>query len=212
MSALLMCPVCGSENLVQERNKKDYVEIRGEKVEVESNATTCKNCGESYATFEDELDLIERARVIYRAKHDIPSPLQISDFMKHHRFSLRDLEKLTGIAFKTIDRYLRSAIPDPSNARLLNIFIKYPEVLLDTINASVDFSNKKYDRVRKDLEAVIEEIKRSECAECVFSRARTSATLPSKYPNNLVWDNKKERNTEPSWPKITQNTQDSLAA
>ena len=68
MSELTMCPMCGSENLVHETAKKDFVEIKGEKIDVESKAIVCKDCGESYATFEDEDDLIERARAIYREK------------------------------------------------------------------------------------------------------------------------------------------------
>lgn len=212
MNALKMCPVCGSENLVIETNKKDYIEIKGEKIEVESKAITCKECNESFATFEDEMDLIERARDIYREKFDIPSPAKISEFMKKYKFSFRDLEKLTGIAFKTIDRYLRGAIPDPSNANLLKTYMRYPEVLLDVLKESVHFNKHKFDTSKEILQEEIDEIERRECAECVFSRTSATSVMPSRFPRNFTWQTDVKKKGDSSWQQPTKNMQDSLAA
>jgi transcriptional regulator with XRE-family HTH domain len=143
MKEASFCPICGSDDIVKVKNGSDIIKIKNEEFEVITNYMKCYSCNEKFYLPKDKLIAIEQARREYRKKYFIPSPDDIMSFMKKYKISLRDMEKLTGIAFKTIDRYLRGAIPNQSNANLLRMFFHYPEVLLDTVLNSETLPEKK---------------------------------------------------------------------
>jgi len=145
------CPMCGVEDAVSKVDKIENINIKGEQISVTSTVMLCSECHNEFSNLNDTYSVIEKARSIYRQKHNIPSPEAIRNFMAEHRLSLRTMEYLTGIAFKTIDRYLKGAIPDPSNVKLLEIFMNYPGVLLDAMNRNAVFSAKKFVAVKEKL-------------------------------------------------------------
>jgi len=145
------CPVCGADDSISPSTKIDNFDIKGEKIKVTSEVMKCSKCQNEFSNLDDTYSTIEKARSIYREKHNIPSPADIKVFMDEHKLSLRNMELLTGIAFKTIDRYLKGAIPDPSNIKLLKIYMNYPKVLLDALNENPAFSPKKFIAVKEKL-------------------------------------------------------------
>lgn len=160
------CPNCGSENTLVKKQKTESLDIKGETIEVSSTVTACSNCDGEFSFLDETFDVIEAARAVYRERHDIPSPAEIKSFMNEYKFSLRDMEKLTGIAFKTIDRYLKGAIPDPSNVVLLKIFMNYPQVLLCFMNNVKDFNAKRFGAVKSKLKQKIENAHSEKCRNC----------------------------------------------
>ncbi|HED12018.1 MAG TPA: YgiT-type zinc finger protein [Caldithrix abyssi] len=196
MSTLKICPVCASDNIVKETSKKDFVEIKGEKIELYSTVTVCQDCGETFASLKDEMELINRAREIYRNRHGIPSPGQILEFKNRYRLSLRDMEKLTGISFKTIDRYLKGSIPDPSNSTLLKIFLNFPYVVYKFL-CDEKFSSEKYNFSRK---------KASEAIPFKIISYKTDASCSMNPVYHISQENEKK------WTKTTSYTTSSLTA
>ncbi|RMI13591.1 MAG: hypothetical protein D6681_05785 [Calditrichaeota bacterium] len=178
MKAYPFCPVCGTDGSVSQAKTEKTVNIRGVEISVEVEVKRCSSCGEEFTSLSNTFDLINRAREIYRKKFNIPSPEDIRLFMKKHRFSLRDMEKLTGIAFKTIDRYLKGAIPDPSNAKFLAMLLQFPEVTLSLMKRDAHFSLPKFTQTWELLKEEVQEHHKARCSICQERKNLSSVCKP----------------------------------
>ena len=204
------CPVCGEDNSVEKIKITKEIPIRGEKIKVEGEVYHCSSCGEEFGPLEDTFDFIENARQIYRNKYNIPSPSDLKQFMEEYNFSLRDMEKITGIAFKTMDRYLKGAIPDPSNANLLKTIMKYPEVLLDLFDQNSVSDSPKYIKIRNKILNKIKIPFEQDCTSCIFSNVASTIEWKSEkieysdesFSNNIQkWKVKFSAPKEKKWKK-----------
>ncbi len=155
MKKVQFCPNCGSENSITIIDKEKTIEIKGIPVTVNYKVKHCSNCGIDFKSLDETFDLINQARQQYRIMFNIPSPEKIREFMDKYHFSLRDMEKLTGIAFKTIDRYLKGAIPDPSNVKFFKLLFNNPETVLFLMENDPHFKAPKFNVTRKLLEKEI---------------------------------------------------------
>ena len=176
------CPNCGSENSIVVVNKSKTIEIKGVPIPVDYTVKHCENCGIEFKSLDETFDVINRARQLYREKNNIPSPEDIRAFMDKYNFSLRDMEKLTGIAFKTIDRYLKGAIPDPSNAKFLAMLLQFPEVVLSLMKRETHFSARKFKNIQELLEKEVDEHHSRNCSNC---RAKAEFTTRFLQVNRL---------------------------
>lgn len=160
------CPNCGNENSIHEIEKSKVIDIKGTPISVKYNVNHCYECGIDFSSLDKSFDVIEEAKNQYRKMHGIPSPKDIEAFMEKYKFSLRDMEALTGIAFKTIDRYLKGGIPDPSNAKLLSIILEFPEVLSEEISESKHFKSHRFNKVKNYLDEEVEKYHLDNCPKC----------------------------------------------
>ena len=166
MSGSYFCPMCGLNNLNIIENGKDNVKIKNEEFEVNATFSKCDNCEEKFYTPEENINLIEAGRKLYRKKYIIPSPNEIKDFMTKYNLSLRDMERLTGIAFKTIDKYLKGAIPIQSNANLLRNYLYYPQIFFDTVTNAGALSERKSMKI---VQILLEEEQINSTIQCGMS-------------------------------------------
>ncbi|KAA3617555.1 MAG: hypothetical protein D8M58_01665 [Calditrichaeota bacterium] len=151
MRELTGCPLCGSEDLTKEIGKKEIIKIRNEKIEVISNnSIQCDSCKESITSFKSEDELINEARQIYREKKNIPSPTDIINFKKQYNLGFRDFEELTGIANKTLQRYIKGAIPDPSTVKLLVLLMNDPEIVVSLMSSNPYFDKQKFQSIIRE--------------------------------------------------------------
>ncbi len=162
------CPVCGADGTVKLVKKTETINIKGTEISVETEVYRCSACGDEFASLSKTFDFINLARQKYRVMFHIPSPNDIREFMDKYGFSLRDMEKLTGIAFKTIDRYLKGAIPDPSNVKFLKVLLNNCQIVLFLMNDDSHFEARKFDATREMLEKEIQEKHSEECPVCKF--------------------------------------------
>lgn len=166
MKNYLFCPNCGQENSLSTIKKEEKINIKGTEIPVISKVVHCSSCDIDFAPLDETFDVIVEARAKYRKMFNIPSPDDIYKFMEEHNFSLRDMEALTGIAFKTIDRYLKGGIPDPSNAKLLSIILEFPEVLLEKITESNHFDSNRFNKIKDFLSQEVKEYFHDNCPKC----------------------------------------------
>ncbi|MHB2154490.1 type II TA system antitoxin MqsA family protein [Calditrichota bacterium GD2] len=203
------CPICGEDKSIEKINTNKSITIRNEKIDVQFETYHCKSCGEDFDTLDDTFQLIEKAREIYRKRHNIPSPEEIKKFMHEYGFSLRDMEKLSGIAFKTIDRYLKGAIPDPSNANLLKAMINYPQLLLELFEQNFSIQAKKYMMIRRKILDKINVSSTQNCTNCIFEKITSKMEWKSEsyeiaseeYAFAEKWELKFISSKEKKWKK-----------
>jgi putative zinc finger/helix-turn-helix YgiT family protein len=143
MTEFKFCPLCGANEIENIISGDDVQKIKNESFTVKANYLKCNSCGEKFYLPKEKQLAIERARNEYRNKYSIPSPIEIREFMDKYNLSIRDMGKITGIAFKTIDRYLNGVIPTLSNANLLRSLLYYPQIFLDLMLNTHDFSKRK---------------------------------------------------------------------
>ena len=144
------CPNCGNEEYLKEIEKSKNIDIKGKQIPVKYKVIHCSSCNFDFTSLDEKFDVIEKAREKYRKMFGIPSPDEIGNFMKKYKLSLRDMEALTGIAFKTIDRYLKGGIPDPSNAKFLKILLNSIDVVKELMDENDRFSSKRFRWIKQE--------------------------------------------------------------
>lgn len=192
MTKYPFCPNCGHEGNLKVIIKEETIDIKGTAITVKSEVTHCSNCGIDFSGLEKTFDVINEARRIYREMHQIPSPEVIKALMDKYKFSLRDMEHLTGIAFKTIDRYLKGAIPDPSNAKYLSTLIEFPEVVLNLMERQDHFEAPRYKETKKNLQEQLEAYFSSNCPQCKI-KVKFQSSPVSKNRTQLIVDSTRGR-------------------
>ena len=151
------------------------------KIPIKVKVNKCSACGEEFAKLGDAVDYMNEARKKYRQMFGIITPEEIKGFMKKYGFSLRDMEKLMGIAFKTVDRYLKGAIPDPSNANFLKVIVNEQWTVLSLMNSKNYFAKKKFQRAKEIMEKEIK-IKIREINDSIIYTAKKNIIAGS---NNM---------------------------
>lgn len=191
------CPICGSKNLTYVNGKKEFIEVRNEKIEVYSDSSIdCNNCSESFSTIKSEYELVIKAQNIYRDKYNIPYPQEIKTFIAKYNLSYRDFEKLTGIGTKTIHRYIKGEIPDKSMATLIRMLISFPEFVIKKMATDEYFKKAKFKNIKFSNNFYPHKENNS--------KQFLDKLSPWKQKESVKWkDNLKAANT---------NTKDSLAA
>ncbi len=185
MKEAKFCPNCGSENSIVFVEKEKSIDIKGVPIPVKYKVKHCTNCQIDFKSLSETFDVINQARQQYRIMFNIPFPEELQDFKDKYHFSLRDMEKLTGIAFKTIERYLKGAIPDPSNIKFFKVLLNNPETVLFLMNDDPYFKARKFNATRELLEKEIKEKHRQDCTVCriVFESTTRSWVIKSHFSN-----------------------------
>jgi putative zinc finger/helix-turn-helix YgiT family protein len=154
----LYCPKCDQISEVEIKNLNEAFNVRGEQIDIESQVTFCKNCGEK--VFNQELDdkNLDLAYSVYRERHNLLPPLAIAETRKKYGLSQRALSQLLEWGEITIHRYESGAVQDPAHNEVL-ILIDDPRNMKEIFD-----KNKRYlsDNINKKLEDKINELIREE--------------------------------------------------
>ncbi|MEJ2635777.1 MAG: hypothetical protein P8184_10855 [Calditrichia bacterium] len=100
--------------------------------------------------------------------------------MDNCSLSLRDMVALTGIAFKTIDRYRKGAIPDPSNAKFLKMIMRHPFLVMDLMEENEHFQAARFKKMKEKLRREIERLNSEICLECPVREAYGRYIIPDR--------------------------------
>lgn len=126
--SVLYCPRCETERKIQVERIEETYPVRGEPITVQSKVAICSRCHEKI--FDEELDSenINRAYEIYRKKHDLLLPGEISEIREKYGISQISLAKLLGWGEVTINRYENGAIQDKAHDEVLRL-LNHPRTM-----------------------------------------------------------------------------------
>lgn len=151
-----ICDVCGSTE-TEVITKKEAIKVRNDVIEVCSNVRVCSECGNEIFDMElDEMNL-SRAYDLYRKKHGIMAPEELTRLRERYGLSQRSLGKILGFGEVTIHRYETGAIPSPSNNKMLKL-LRNPSVVKTLLEDSRDsIPQTMYDHAMKVVSKMISE-------------------------------------------------------
>jgi len=130
------CPNCEEYTQKEIGTKKETINIRGDDISINSRVERCTNCGEFFASVEDEEHNITQAYIKYRKTHNLLQPEEIKDIREKYEIGQRGLSRLLGWGEVTIHRYESGSLQDKAHNQVLS-FISKPE------NFKVIFDNNK---------------------------------------------------------------------
>ncbi|GAB4176055.1 MAG: hypothetical protein Kow00108_11330 [Calditrichia bacterium] len=151
------CPNCGAKDTVRRVKTKLDFNFKNEIITVDAEIYECSNCREQFDDAFESEKYVQEARRIYFEKHHLLKPEELKQFLDEYDLSYRDVEAITGIAFKTISRYVYGVIPDRSNSTLLKILKNYKNVFLDLVEENKQkLSTRKYKKLVNRLKTEIQ--------------------------------------------------------
>lgn len=118
---LYYCPKCDEMRNMSIQAIKETFSIKGEKVEIDSEVTICKICGEKAFNYELDDKNLKLAYSLYRKKHNLLSPSKITSIRKKYFLSQRALARLLEWGEITINRYENGALPDTAHNEVLTL-------------------------------------------------------------------------------------------
>ncbi len=125
------CPICESTALLH--FDKKTMTFRKENFSYFEAFYKCNSCGEEFTT--SEVDEVNTRQVynLYRERHNIPSPEQLTYLKNLYRLNSTTFSKLLGFGTNQFSNYEKGEVPNDSNATLLNI-CKNPQDILKIIH------------------------------------------------------------------------------
>jgi putative zinc finger/helix-turn-helix YgiT family protein len=157
-----ICPHCEKVTDIETIHATEKVDIRGETIEVESEYQKCAACGEDFESTEGPDSLADAYR-IYRERHALLQPEEISRWRKGYGLTQRELSALLGWGGATLSRYENGALQSESHEKMLRLVME-PRNLRRLIEESPhSLEETKRDRLLGELGAVENE-------SCSFER------------------------------------------
>jgi putative zinc finger/helix-turn-helix YgiT family protein len=148
------CDNCDTRVPSHIKKTEETLPIRGDSVTLPCMVRICDICGNECYDEEFETELLRNAFDIYRQRHNIIFPEEISKIRKMYGLSQRGLAALLGWGDVTIHRYESGSIADEAHNQLLQL-LKYPENMLRILRSN---GNRLPASARKKLHAKLEEI------------------------------------------------------
>jgi len=171
-----LCPNCEQETNVELIKEKELIEVRGEKITVDTEYYKCHECGEAFESTQgfDALDLAYRE---YRLQHNLLQPEVIRDWRKSVGLTQIELSDLLGWGGATLSRYENGALQVAAHEKLLRLVME-PHNLLKLIEDSPKalIGDK---RIR-----IVTELKAAEQEACSFEllfEERFGSYAPDEY-------------------------------
>lgn len=115
------CPNCGEEREIENVEKSEVVQVRGESYSVRCRFGRCLACGEEFFERGVHGDPLAMAYALYRTKHGFAQPEEILAFREKHGLSQRELGALLGWGAVTLSRYENGALQDEAHDRALQL-------------------------------------------------------------------------------------------
>lgn len=119
------CEKCDEVKKVMVRKKNEDFFVKGDKINIDAEVAICDTCEKEIFCLELDGKNLKLAYALYREKHAILSPSQISNIRKKYMLSQRSLGKLLEWGEITINRYENGAIQDSVHNEVL-MFIEEP--------------------------------------------------------------------------------------
>ena len=136
--------------------KKEEFNVLNDRIEVETQVLTCKECGEEIFCEELDEQTIENVYNIYRKKHKLLFPEEFKKIRKNYGLSQRAIAALLNMGDKTIHRYENGAIQNKTYNSLL-LFLKSPENMLVYLKETENSLNEnQLKSLMKRVEELIE--------------------------------------------------------
>ena len=118
------CPKCNELTEIKVQVIDEVFDVKGEKINIKSEVVVCIKCDEK--VFNQELDdrNLSLAYSIYRKKHNLLSPTEITNIRQKYLLSQRSLSRLLEWGEITINRYDSGAIQDSAHNEVLRFIIE----------------------------------------------------------------------------------------
>ncbi len=126
------CPVCEKRTNVELVDKKDIIEVRGEKIEVQTAYYSCNECQGEFWSPDLNCDPLEFAYEEYRRRHDMLHPDEIKEIRVNYGLTQREFARLLGWGEVTITRYENGALQDKAHDSTLQL-VKDPANMLKMV-------------------------------------------------------------------------------
>ncbi|MHB9030179.1 MAG: type II TA system antitoxin MqsA family protein [Candidatus Latescibacterota bacterium] len=127
-----ICPQCEEIRDIKTINSEVEIDIRGEKIKVNTKYYQCSVCGEEFEDLNGDSDSLNSAYREYRRRHGMLQPEEIRELRKRYGLTQRELSTLLGWGGATLSRYETGALQDEAHDKLLQ-FIKNPQNLLTLV-------------------------------------------------------------------------------
>lgn len=174
----MFCTDCLEDVKAEKVNITETFNIKGEKIQVESNYYKCSICEELMYNVENPSENIEKAYDEYRVRKNLLKPEEIKDIRDKFGVSQRQLSKLLGWSHATISKYETGALPSTNHNNTLAL-LRDPKNFDELLKRNRDnFSKKEYDNIKKSIDNYFEDNKNNiflTLAETLFSQE------PSEY-------------------------------
>lgn len=152
-----ICPNCEKETDLELLRTLEVVKVRGEQIEVAMEYYKCLVCHEEFEDPHSEVDSLDKAYREYRHRHGMMQPEEILDLRKRYGLTQNEMSKLLGWGGATLSRYENGALQDEAHEKVLRLTMD-PRNLLRLIGETPDaLSEKKRDRLIKELREAEEE-------------------------------------------------------
>lgn len=115
----MICLNCFNNSEFEIRQEKEIIAVKGDDIEVTSDITYCKKCGEK--VWNNDLDnmTLLKAYEIYKKKHNLLTSSEIKAIREKYELSQVTFSKVLGFGEKTIARYENGSIQDPAQNNLI---------------------------------------------------------------------------------------------
>ncbi|MFH1134599.1 MAG: type II TA system antitoxin MqsA family protein [Pseudomonadota bacterium] len=117
------CPVCEKRTDVKLISKNDFIEVRGEKFEINSKYYKCDSCGESFWGPELGDDPLSLAYDAYRRKNNMLQPEEIKQLRLKYGLTQKEFSRLLGWGDVTIVRYENGSLQDKAHDSMLQLIV-----------------------------------------------------------------------------------------
>lgn len=122
---LKYCHKCdGMKEITLSKVEEEYP-VKGEPIVIDAEVAICSCCGEQVFSEEHDDNNLNAAYAVYRKKHNLLFPSDITLIRQKYNLSQRALGKLLDWGEITVNRYENGALPDPAHNEVLS-FIKEP--------------------------------------------------------------------------------------
>ncbi|MBI4621577.1 MAG: DUF4065 domain-containing protein [Desulfobacterales bacterium] len=132
-----ICPICDKKSRAKLIKKKEAMNVRGERINVEYEVFKCYACGEEYIDTETEYEPFVYAYAIYRKKHNMLHPQEIKEIRRKYGLTQSELGGLLGWGGATLSRYENGALQDKAHDNQLKL-LREPRNMLKMITENLD--------------------------------------------------------------------------
>lgn len=148
------CPHCERTTDAEAIEKRESIEVRGETFEVNSRLLKCKTCKQEFDDRESKTDALDAAYSLYRKKHKMMHPADITALRERYGLTQGELSSLLGWGHVTFSRYENGALQSEAHEKVLRM-VERPDILLGLIQKAPDgvFSDKRRVELLKKLDS-----------------------------------------------------------
>lgn len=146
-----ICPNCVGEGTVQLVSTTETRTVNKEEFEVPVDYFACQRCGESFQTLDME-DSLVKARELYRTRHGMVRPEQLSAWRKSLGLSQAELAAVLGWGVATVSRYENGKLQSDAHDKSMRMAMRSADTLIELIRSARDLEPQVRTRLMTELE------------------------------------------------------------